>query len=136
MTDPIADMLTRVRNATLARHARVDIPMSSVKVEIAKVLESEGYVKAFALVECPASLGKRMEQIIRIWLKYGPSGERVITGIQRISRPGQRVYFKKDSVPAVLSGLGINILTTSRGVMTGRDAVRSGIGGEVLCNVW
>jgi len=136
MTDPIADMLTRVRNATLARHARVDIPMSSVKVEIAKILESEGYVKAFTLVERPASLGKRMEQIIRIWLKYGPRGERVITGIQRVSRPGQRVYFKKDSVPAVLSGLGINILTTSRGVMTGRNAVRSGIGGEVLCNVW
>ena len=136
MTDPIADMLTRVRNATLARHARVDIPMSSVKVEIAKVLENEGYVKEFTLVERPASLGKRMEQIIRIWLKYGPRGERVITGIQRVSRPGQRVYFKKDSVPAVLSGLGINILTTSRGVMTGRDAVRSGIGGEVLCNVW
>lgn len=136
MTDPIADMLTRVRNATLARHARVDIPMSSVKVEIAKVLENEGYVKEFTLVERPANLGKRMEQIIRIWLKYGPRGERVITGIQRVSRPGQRVYFKKDSVPAVLSGLGINILTTSRGVMTGRDAVRSGIGGEVLCNVW
>jgi small subunit ribosomal protein S8 len=136
MTDPIADMLTRVRNATLARHARVDIPMSSVKVEIAKVLESEGYVKKFTLVERPASLGKRMERIIRIWLKYGPRGERVITGIQRISRPGQRVYFKKDSVPAVLSGLGINVLTTSRGVMTGRNAVRSGIGGEVLCNVW
>ena len=136
MTDPIADMLTRVRNATLARHARVDIPMSSVKVEIAKVLESEGYVKKFTLVERPASLGKRMERIIRIWLKYGPRGERVITGIQRVSRPGQRVYFKKDSVPAVLSGLGINVLTTSRGVMTGRNAVRSGIGGEVLCNVW
>ena len=136
MTDPIADMLTRVRNATLARHARVDVPMSSVKVEIAKVLESEGYVQEFTLVERPASRGKRMEQVIRIWLKYGPRGERVITGIQRVSRPGRRVYFNKDSVPAVLSGLGINILTTSQGAMTGKDAVRSGIGGEVLCDVW
>ncbi len=136
MTDPIADMLTRVRNATLARHARVDIPMSRVKLEIAKILESEGYVQGFKLVEHPASRGERVERLIRISLKYGPRGERVITGIQRVSRPGRRVYFRRDRVPPVLSGLGINILTTSRGVMTGRDAVRSGIGGEVLCNVW
>jgi small subunit ribosomal protein S8 len=134
MTDPISDMLTRIRNATLARHQRVDIPMSRLKVEIAKILESEGYIQAFKVLDRDGEI--RPRPVIRLMLKYGPRGERVITGIQRVSRPGRRVYFGRDEVPDVLAGLGMSILTTSRGVMTGRDAVKAGVGGEVLCNVW
>jgi small subunit ribosomal protein S8 len=134
MTDPIADMLTRLRNATLARHTRVDMPASRLKVEIAKILESEGYIQGFKVLE--ATAGERIQAELRVQLKYGPRGERVITGIERVSRPGRRVYFGRDSVPEVLAGLGTSILTTSRGVMTGREAVRVGVGGEVLCNVW
>ena len=134
MTDPIADMLTRLRNATLARHTRVDMPASRLKVEIARILESEGYIQSFKVLE--AGAGERIQAELRVQLKYGPRGERVITGIERVSRPGRRVYFGRDSVPDVLAGLGTSILTTSRGVMTGREAVRVGVGGEVLCNVW
>jgi small subunit ribosomal protein S8 len=133
MTDPIADMLTRIRNATLARHTRVDVPASTLKVEIARILEKEGYIQAFKLVEPKEGAPQKA---IRITLKYGPRGERVITGIERVSRPGRRVYFGRMDVPAVLGGLGTSILTTSRGVMTGREAKREGVGGEVLCNVW
>ncbi len=135
MTDPIADMLTRIRNAVAARHSRVDIPASKLKVEIARILQDEGYIQGFRLVEDRSS-AKAARQVIRIALKYGPRGERVITGIERISRPGRRVYFRRDEVKPVLGGLGTSILTTSRGVMTGREAVRTGVGGEVLCNVW
>jgi small subunit ribosomal protein S8 len=134
MTDPIADMLTRIRNATLARHQRVDIPVSRLKVEIAKILESEGYIQHFKVLDRDPTT--RPQPVIRLTLKYGPRGERVITGIQRVSRPGRRVYFGRDEMPEVLAGLGMSILTTSRGVMTGRDAVKAGVGGEVLCNVW
>jgi len=133
MTDPIADMLTRIRNATLAHHPRVDVPASKVKMEIARILEREGYILSYRLVE-PKEGGP--QKTIRLTLKYGPRGERVITGIERVSRPGRRVYFGSDSVPTVLAGLGTSILTTSRGVMTGRDARKEGVGGEVLCNVW
>ena len=133
MTDPIADMLARIRNATTARHPRVDMPLSRVKVEIAKILESEGYIQSFKLMEPKDG---QPQGVLRVQLKYGPRGERVITGIQRVSRPGRRVYFGRDSVPDVLAGLGCNILTTSRGVMTGKEAVKAGVGGEVLCNVW
>ena len=133
MTDPIADMLARLRNATLARKTRVDMPSSRLKVEIAKILENEGYIQSFKLVEPE---GERVQAQLRVMLKYGPRGERVITGIERVSRPGRRVYFGRDDVPDVLAGLGTSILTTSRGVMTGREAVRAGVGGEVLCNVW
>jgi small subunit ribosomal protein S8 len=140
MTDPIADMLTRLRNAVLAKHTRVDVPASRLKVEIAKILEDEGYIQGFKVVDEKLEKGgakvKVPRQVIRINLKYGPHGEKVITGIQRISRPGRRVYFKTTEVPAVLGGLGTSILTTSRGVMTGRAAMRAGVGGEVLCNVW
>ena len=137
MTDPIADMLTRIRNATIARHTRVDIPASTLKLEIAKILELEGYIQSFKTVETPDGEGKSaVQKTIRVQLKYGPRGERVITGIQRVSRPGRRVYFGRDAVPDVLAGLGVSILTTSRGVMTGREARRQGVGGEVLCNVW
>jgi small subunit ribosomal protein S8 len=135
MTDPIADMLTRIRNAVAAKRVRVEIPASKLKAEIARILQDEGYIQAFKVVEETPS-GQAPRRVIRISLKYGPRGEKVITGIQRISRPGRRVYFGRDRVPAVLGGLGTSILTTSRGVMTGREAVKAGVGGEVLCNIW
>jgi small subunit ribosomal protein S8 len=135
MTDPIADMLSRIRNATLARHSRVDVPASNLKLEIARILEGEGYIQNFKLVERKTE-GGLATKVLRIALKYGPRGERVISGIERVSRPGRRVYFGRTDVPHVLGGLGVNILTTSRGVMTGREAVKAGVGGEVLCNVW
>ena len=133
MTDPIADMLARIRNATLARKTRVDMPSSRLKVEIAKILQNEGYIQSFKVLEPE---GDTVQAQLRVMLKYGPRGERVITGIERVSRPGRRVYFGRDDVPDVLAGLGTSILTTSRGVMTGREAIRAGVGGEVLCNVW
>ena len=136
MTDPIADMLSRIRNATATRSKRVDVPASRFKVEIAKVLQAEGYIRAFEMVDVVPEKGRAIRPVIRIQLKYGSRGENVISGIQRVSRPGRRVYFSCDNVPPVLAGLGTSILTTSRGVMTGREAVRVGVGGEVLCNVW
>jgi small subunit ribosomal protein S8 len=139
MTDPIADMLTRLRNAVIAKHSRVDIPTSKLKVEIARILEDEGYIQGFKLVDeksPEAAKAAVARQMIRILLKYGPNGEKVISGLERISRPGRRVYFRRNEVPHVLGGLGTSILTTSRGVMTGRAAARAGVGGEVLCNVW
>lgn len=134
MTDPIADMLTRIRNASMARHPRVDVPHSKLKLEIARILEREGYILGYKVL--PPKPGERPGAILRVLLKYGPRGERVISGIQRVSRPGRRVYAGRDEVPEVLGGLGTAILTTSRGVMTGREAKRAGIGGEVLCTVW
>jgi small subunit ribosomal protein S8 len=107
-----------------------------LKAEIARILESEGYIQGYKIVEQPPTAGARPERFIRIALKYGPRGERVITGVERVSRPGRRVYFGRHEVPPVLGGLGTSILTTPRGVMTGREAVKAGIGGEVLCNVW
>lgn len=132
MTDPIADMLTRIRNAVTAKHTRVDMPASRIKADIARILTDEGYIQSYKLVEEPGAVQKTL----RLQLKYGPRGERIITGIERISRPGRRVYFGRDDVPTVLAGLGTSILTTSRGVMTGRDAQKVGVGGEVLCNIW
>ncbi len=137
MTDPISDMFSRIRNAVTAKHARVDMPASKLKAEIARILQDEGYIQGYRLVEEAAEgKGKTPRQMIRVFLKYGPHGERVISGIERISRPGRRVYLGVDDVPSVLGGLGTNILTTSRGVMTGRAARKAGVGGEVLCNVW
>lgn len=139
MTDPIADMLTRLRNAVIAKHSRVDVPASKLKVEIARILEGEGYIQGFKIVDeksPEAAKAVVVRQVIRIFLKYGPHGEKVITGLERISRPGRRVYFRSNEVPHVLGGLGTSILTTSRGVMTGRAAAQAGVGGEVLCNVW
>ena len=137
MTDPISDMLTRIRNGVAAKHARVDMPASKLKAEIARILQDEGYIQGFRIVEEPAEReGKQPRQLIRVFLKYGPRGEKVITGLERISRPGRRVYLGVEDVPQVLGGLGTNILTTSRGVMTGRAARKAGVGGEVLCNVW
>jgi small subunit ribosomal protein S8 len=134
MSDPIADMLTRIRNAVQAKHPRVDMPASRLKAEIARILQDEGYIQGFRIVE--ENAGGVARPVIRISLKYGPHGERVISGIERISRPGRRVYFGRDDVPRVLGGLGTSILTTSRGVMSGREAVKAGVGGELLCNVW
>jgi small subunit ribosomal protein S8 len=136
MTDPIADMLTRIRNAVHSKHTRVDMPASKLKAEIARILQDEGYIHGFKMVEEPGVRGGPAKPMIRVFLKYGPRGERVISGIERISRPGRRVYFGRADVPRVLGGLGTSILTTSRGVMSGREAARAGVGGEVLCNVW
>ena len=135
MTDPIADMLTRVRNAVGAKHTRVDMPLSRIKADIARILQDEGYIQGYKLLD-EALPDSGPVKTLRLFLKYGPHGEKIITGIERISRPGRRVYFGRDDVPEVLAGLGTSILTTSRGVMTGRAAVKAGVGGEVLCNVW
>ena len=138
MTDPIADMLTRIRNAVTAKHTRVDMPSSRIKADIARILQDEGYIQGFKVLdEVPgAPKGVAPVKTLRLFLKYGPHGEKLITGVERISRPGRRVYFGRDDVPEVLAGLGTSILTTSRGVMTGREAVKAGVGGEVLCNIW
>ena len=130
MTDTIADMLTRIRNALVAKHETVDVPASTIKKAIAEILVAEGYVKSYTVVE------EGVQKIIRIQLKYGANKQRVIVGIKRISRPGLRVYARRDEIPKVLGGLGIAILSTSRGVMTDREARKLGIGGEVLAYVW
>jgi small subunit ribosomal protein S8 len=134
MTDPIADMLTRIRNAVHGRLQRVDVPASRFKAEIARILEQEGYISGFKMVDPDSAEGDR--PVIRLFLKYGPKGEKVISGLERVSRPGRRVYLGRDDVPRVMGGLGTAILTTSHGVMTGKEAVKAGVGGEVLCNVW
>jgi small subunit ribosomal protein S8 len=136
MTDPIADMLTRIRNAVTAKHTRVDMPASRLKADIARILQDEGYIQGFKVLEESPDRSAAATRTLRLFLKYGPHGERLITGVERISRPGRRVYFGKQDVPEVLAGLGTSILTTSRGVMTGRNAVKAGVGGEVLCNIW
>ena len=130
MTDPIADMLTRIRNGVRVKLPKVDIPNSRLKTEIARILKNEGYIANFKVVEDPR------QGNIRVFLKYGPGRERVITDLQRVSRPGCRIYCGKGEIPRVYGGLGINILSTSHGVMTGREAARTGVGGEILCNVW
>ena len=136
MSDQIADMLSRIRNGTSGRQTRVDVPQSRLKTEIVRILQSEGYILGFKVVESTIRCGTQPVRMIRIFLKYGPRGERVLSGLERVSRPGRRVYFRRDKAPPVLAGLGTSILTTSQGVMTGRDAARAGVGGEVLCNVW
>jgi small subunit ribosomal protein S8 len=130
MTDPIADMLTRIRNAAQARHAKVDMPASRLKVEIARILKEEGYISHFKTAE------EGGRNFLTVFMKYGPKGEKVITNIQRISRPGCRVYVAKSEIPRVLGGLGINIVTTSHGVMTGKQARKQGFGGELLCHIY
>jgi len=130
LTDPIADMLTRIRNANLALHESVEMPSSGMRREIARILEEEGYIEGFA-VNRGASF-----DTLRVTLKYGPNRERVISGVKRISKPGRRVYAKKDRPHKVLGGMGVAILSTSSGVVTGRQAQEKGVGGEVLCYVW
>lgn len=130
MTDPIADMLTRIRNANMVRHDKLEVPASKIKKEIAEILKREGFVRDVELIE------DNKQGILRIFLKYGPNNERVITGLKRISKPGLRVYAKADEVPRVLNGLGIAIVSTSRGVMTDKDARQAQTGGEVVAYVW
>lgn len=132
MTDPIADMLTRIRNANHARHEHVDIPASRVKEAIARILKEEGFIRDYERIED----GK--QGILRVHLKYAPGREktRVITGLKRVSRPGLRVYARKDKIPKVLGGLGVAIVSTSQGILTDREARRRGVGGEVLCYIW
>ena len=129
-SDPVADMLTRIRNAAQARHPKVDVPASKLKMEIARILKDEGFIMNFKLAEDGA------KKSIRIYLKYTPGNVPVISRIERVSRPGCRVYVGCKEVPRVLGGLGINILTTPRGVMTGSAARKENVGGEVLCQIW
>ena len=128
--DPIADMLTRVRNALIARHANVDVPVSRLKNENASILKDEAYILNYKLT------GEGAKQYIRLYLKYTPANLPVITRIERVSRPGCRVYVGSKEIPRILGGLGINIITTPKGVMTGTAARKEGVGGEVLCQVW
>jgi small subunit ribosomal protein S8 len=131
MTDPIADMLSRIRNGIQAHHDRVEIPASKLKVEIARILKSEGFIRNYALVD-----KDKTQATLRVDLKYSSDGEPVIHGIERISRPGRRVYRNKQEIPRVLGGLGLAIVSTSKGVLAGHEAAKNGIGGEVLCQVW
>jgi small subunit ribosomal protein S8 len=128
--DPIADMLTRVRNALIARHPKVDVPASRLKNEIARILKDEGYILNYKLTEEGA------KKYIRLYLKYTPANLPVISRIERVSRPGCRVYVGTKESPRILGGLGINIMTTPKGVMTGATARKEGVGGEVLCQIW
>ena len=130
MTDPIADMLTRIRNASMARHQSVLIPTSKIKMNLARILKDEGYVRDY---DVPMDMAGRM---FRVWLKYGADKRPVLTGLRRVSKPGLRVYSKRSDIPLVLGGLGISVLSTPQGLMTGRDAFRKNLGGEILCYVW
>ena len=130
VSDPIADMLTRIRNANIVRHESLEIPASNIKKEIAEILKSEGFIKNVEYVE------DDKQGVIRLFLKYGQNNERVITGLKRISKPGLRAYVKADEVPKVLNGLGIAIISTSEGVITDKEARAKNIGGEVVAYVW
>lgn len=130
LTDPIADMLTRIRNANQALLEKVDMPASRFKVEIAKTLKAEGFIRAYKLID------DNKQGVLRVYLKFGPGNERVILGLRRVSRPGLRVYRKAAQIPRVMSGLGVAIVSTSQGVMTGKQARQRLLGGEVLCTVW
>ncbi len=131
MTDPIADMLTRIRNGLGAEHETVEVPASKIKIEIARILKQEGYITDYTVTGDTAK-----EKVITIELKYGPEKQKVITGLKRISKPGLRVYAKGNDVPRVLNGLGIAIISTSKGLMTDRDARKANLGGEVVAYVW
>jgi len=131
LTDPVADMLARIRNAISARHQKVDVPTSKLKAEIARILKEEGYIANFKATD-----DEEGHKVLRIYLKYSNGSEAAISNVARVSRPGCRVYVRRTEIPRVLGGLGINILTTPRGVMTGRQARKEGLGGEVLCEVW
>lgn len=130
VSDPIADLLTRIRNANTVNHDRIEVPGSKIKKAIVQILKDEGFVRDYEWVE------NGHQGTIRVYLKYGPQKTKVISGLRRVSRPGLRVYAKKDMVPKVLGGLGISILSTPRGIMTDKQARAEGLGGEVLCYVW
>lgn len=131
MTDPIADMLTRVRNANKVRFKSVDVLLSQVNINIAKVLKKSGYISGYDIKK-----DARGYQVLRIYLKYADAKKSVLTGIQRISKPGRRVYVKSEKIPKVLNGYGIAILSTSKGILTDKEATEAKVGGEILCNVW
>ena len=130
MTDPIADMLTRIRNANMVRHEKMELPASNIKREIAEILKREGFIREVEYIE------DAKQGTLRLFLKYGANNERVITGLKRISKPGLRVYAKADEVPKVLGGLGIAVLSTSKGLMTDKEARQQQVGGEVLAYIW
>ena len=130
-TDPIADFLTRIRNAAAAKHQRVDVPVSKLKTEIARILKEEGYISTFKLVD-----ENKSRKLLRVFLKYTPDRRSVITGLKRVSRPGARLYVGATDIKPVVGGLGISILTTPKGLMSGRSARKAKTGGELLCEVW
>jgi small subunit ribosomal protein S8 len=130
MSDPLADMLTRIRNAGMANFRTVDVPLSNLKLGVAKVLKDEGYIEGYTVLK------DALPGTIRIDLKYSANNERVVSGLRRVSKPGMRMYVKADKVPKVMSGLGIAILSTSKGIVTDRQARELGVGGEILCSVW
>ena len=130
MSDPIADMLTRIRNGIMVSYDTVDIPSSKLKINVAKILKSEGFIKNYKIMT------DRRQGVIRIFLKYDENGQPIIVGLQRVSKPSRRVYTKSEEIPKVLNGFGANILSTSKGVMTGGQARKLGVGGEILCDVW
>jgi small subunit ribosomal protein S8 len=130
MNDPIADLLTRLRNALSARHEKTDVPASRFKVELARILKDEGYIKNFKVLD------DRGVGLLRLYLKYDDGGRPVIHGLSRVSKPGRRLYAKKDELPDVLGGLGVAIVSTSQGLLAGHDAKKRGLGGEVVCSVW
>lgn len=130
LTDPVADFLARIRNAIRARHPKLDVPASKLKLEMARILKEEGYIANFKAVE------EEGHKVLRVYLKYSSNDEAAISNLARVSKPGCRVYVRRSEIPRVLGGMGINILTTPRGVMTGRQARKEGVGGEILCEVW
>ncbi|HHW20544.1 MAG TPA: 30S ribosomal protein S8 [Thermodesulfovibrio thiophilus] len=130
ITDPISDMLTRIRNAIRVKTDKVDIPASRMKIEIAKILKEEGFIKSYKIIK------DKKQGIIRINLKYAAEGDSVISNLERISKPGKRVYVSKNEIPHVMGGLGIAILTTSHGIMTDKECRQKGVGGEVICYIW
>jgi len=129
-TDPIADFLTRIRNAGMVYHDKVEIPASNIKKALAEVLKQEGFIKDYEYID------DSKQGVLRLYLKYGQNRERVITGLKRISRPGLRVYAKKDQIPKVLGGLGVAVISTSKGIMPDKQARKEGLGGEVVCYIW
>lgn len=130
MTDPIADMLTRIRNANVVNHEKVDVPASKMKKALAEIFKGEGFIRDYQVIDD----GK--QGVIRMFLKYGPNREKVITGIKRISKPGLRVYVGKDELPKVLGGLGVAVVSTTKGLMSDKQARQAGLGGEVICYIW
>jgi len=130
LTDPVADFLTRIRNALRAKHQKVDVPASKLKLELARILKEEGYIANYKATE------EQGHKLVRVYLKYGPDESATISNVTRVSRPGCRVYVGRNEIPRVLGGMGINILTTPKGVMTGRQARKEGVGGELLCEIW
>ena len=129
-SDPIADLLTRIRNASRAEHEKVDIPASKLKVRVAEILKDEGFIKNFRVLE------DAKQGTLRVYLKYGAANEKIISGLVRVSKPGRRVYVTHDSIPTILGGMGVTLVSTSRGVLTDRDARKQRVGGEVLAYVW